>query len=461
MSRRPGSVMRRLAVAVGALAIVAWAYHYMDLLGDSFWYAAVGRWILAHRALPAQDPFAFTTAATAWTVHMPLAQVLFGWTEVHLGLHALLVGASVVFGGAVALAWAAGARRPASRLLLLPLALFVVWLQRDDLAARGQVFGDLFFVLVMLLVRRCQLAKLSAPAAAGLGFVISAVWLELHSSALVAPLMALGYAAALHVEGGARAASTRSLLALAAGLGAGLLVSPSGPGVLALDVLRLAASPSTHSIDLFQSPDFRDAGVLAALALAALTASTAGRADALMLLAWVVGSCLARRHLELLSLATLFVAGRTLDRANVDRWLPRAALVNLAALFLVPLAWTTKDPLQNVPADAAAFVASQHLTANVMNPYHWGGYLDDVWFGSPRVFIDGRNQLFDNGVFDDHRSIARGDAEARLLLDVYEIETVLWERDTPLDVLLANDPGWQEVFRGRLAAVYVRRPKRP
>ena len=44
-----------------ALAAVAPVRNY-----DSFWHLATGRWIVEHRALPLQDPFAVASDRTEW-----------------------------------------------------------------------------------------------------------------------------------------------------------------------------------------------------------------------------------------------------------------------------------------------------------------------------------------------------------------------------------------------------------
>jgi hypothetical protein len=37
--------------------------------GDTNWHIATGRWILAHGAVPATDPFSYTAAGQSWVTH--------------------------------------------------------------------------------------------------------------------------------------------------------------------------------------------------------------------------------------------------------------------------------------------------------------------------------------------------------------------------------------------------------
>jgi hypothetical protein len=409
---------------------------------------------------------------------MPLCQVLFAIVASRHGLHALLLLGVAGFAGGVAIAWLRGARSIAGLLATLPLALFAIWLQRDDFCARGQVFGDLALaalLVILFALRDGRRPRLWLVAASSVAF--GAVWMNLHASALAAPVVVVVFAASFFALPRDRRPPLRPFIVVACGLAIGLFINPYGAR-LVVDVARLAASPSTAAIDLFRSPSFRAPDVLVTIAVALGALVLAVRASAYeegaLVVVWLAAACAARRHLEPLSIVCVFVVGRRVDallatRATRATRAPRAtrALGRVASLATGAVAVvggvllaldlrSPKDPLAQVPSDAAAFVVDHGLRENVMNPYHWGGYLDYAWSGRPRVFIDGRNNLFDNGVFDDHASIASLEPSWLALLDVYEIQTVLWERGAPLDRALHDQPGWREAFRGRLAVVYVR-----
>jgi hypothetical protein len=82
--------------------------------------------------------------------------------------------------------------------------------------------------------------------------------------------------------------------------------------------------------------------------------------------------------------------------------------------------------------------------------------------GDPRYFIDGRDALtlFGNGTVEDHLALRRGAAESLQVLDIYDVNTVLWERGEPLDEILAHDTAWSRVHEDWLAVVYVRQHPR-
>ena len=151
----------------------------------------------------------------------------------------------------------------------------------------------------------------------------------------------------------------------------------------------------------------------------------------------------------------------------IARRLPAAArrgfgaLASLGALGLSAYGLgVDKDPWRDVPLEEAAAIETAGLPDRIANLYHWGGYLDYAWAGRRKVFIDGRNQLFDRQVFHDFERLDRLDSWQEVL-DRHAINTVLWERGSALDRALLASPAWAPVVRGRLAVVYVRRRKMP
>lgn len=463
-----------LGAAIALLAALVW--HHMELLGDGFWCIAAGDVVLAARALPERDPFAFTTTAAPWILHMPAFQIGAAWLVRHAGLVAMLVACTAVVTAATLVAWLPHARSAAARVVTFPLAVFYVVLDADDLSARGQIFGDLGFAILLVLLQRMRRAE--PTTARGLArvrrllapFALGAVWANFHPSFLLAIVVPLGVAAAELLEERHTRAPLAPLVAFAGAALAGACLNPYS-FVLVLDVAKLAAGTTTAHVDLFQSPSFHAPRWLVAIAIAlAIVAlrtrfgpERGRRADVALLLAFVAAACAARRYGTLLVAVELVVLGEVATRALVRSWPPLlasgaaiAATVAQLAVFAT-YARERKDPLFHVPAHAAAVVEARALPDRVMNPYHWGGYLDYAWAGRRKVFVDGRNNLFENGVFDDAMRISALADGWGDLLDMYEVRTVLWESGAPLDRALGKSSAWREVHRDGRAVVYVRR----
>jgi hypothetical protein len=400
-------------------------------------------------------------------LHFPAAQLGFAWLERHVGLGAVLLVATLASVAAQLLVWLTGPRAVRARAVGLVLVLAAIELGADDLCARGQVFADVGFAVLLLLLDRLASGR-SVPWFAPV--VLSAFWTNFHPSFVLAITLPLAIGAATRLDPPAERAPLGAFLRFSglAVLGAGLTPYSF---LLPIDVMKMAADPSTMKIDLFRSPDFRSPEWLAlvggtGLLIAArslLGPVTRRRSETLFLVVLLGATCSARRFAgPLMALEVMVVVRLASDLAVPAVILRRRTPLLLVAaalqlLVAVRLAAEPKEPLAQVPADAVAFVNASGLPDRVWAPYHWGGYLDYVWLGRRRVFIDGRVSLFSsNGVFDDASTIEQLGPGWWSLLDAYEIATAITERGSPLDQALSSTPGWKRVFQGRLAAVHVR-----
>lgn len=455
-------------LATSLAVVAAYVFQNMDLLSDSFWYVATGRFVLDGHGLPAVDPFSFSAVRSRWIVHMPGSVVLFAWLDRHLGLGSLVAVATVVETAALALLWLSRARTFAARIVSLPLVLFAVYLQRADLCARGQVFGDLAFVALLLLVARvregARLPLVFAP-------LLGAAWVNLHSSFPLGVLVPLVTAFGLLFEPRGERRAIASLVVFAAGLGVGTMLNPYGLE-LVRDVLALASHPTTFRQVLFMPPDFTRSETLLTYAIAAAALVLRARAgakrlavpDALLVSVFALAAASGVRYLPHLLYVSIFAllpeiehSAAALEGRASRAWGPIAILASVLSIgFAAHVLRTPKDPFQNVPIEAARFVKEHHPTGNVINDYHWGGFLLYVWEGRPKLFIDGRSYLYFNGVFEDASDLARLARGYEELLDVYDAKLALLERGSPLAVILVERHGWKPVFADRLAVVLER-----
>ena len=458
--------LRELGFVVAALAaIAAYVLSNMDLLADTFWYVATGRSVLDGHGLPPVDPFSFSAVRSHWVVHMPGSVVLFAWLDRHVGLRSLLDVSTLVETTALGLLWLTRARTFASRVLALPLLFFAIYLQRDDLCARGQIFGDLVFIVLLLLVARIREGARWPLVIAPL---LGAMWVNLHSSfplgALVPLVSAVGLVFEQHGERGA----ISRLVVFAAGLAVGTMVNPYGLE-LVQSVLLLASHPTTFQQKLFLPPDFLRLDTLLTYGVAAVALALRARADAkpyavsdaLLIAMFALAAASGVRYLPHLVLISIFAiapelegAARVIETRAASAWAPITVVASLLALgFAGSVLRTPKDVFQNVPIEAARFVRQHEPSGNVINDYHWGGFLLYVWEGHPKLFIDGRSYLYLNGVFEDASALANGSPGYEDLLEIYDAKHALLERGSPLAITLEQRHHWKVVFVDPLSVV--------
>jgi len=414
-----------------------------------------------------------------WTIVSSGACVLFAAIVRVVGERGLMVSASLVEGFAVWLLWSRAARTPFSRVVLLPLALFFIQVDAQDLSARGQVFGDLGIVLLLLVLAALRDGVRPKPWLAVVPALVC-VWANLHLSFVSALFLPAACGVLVAFEPSASRPALWPFFATSGLALVGACINPYGPAYLRL-ALGTAFDTSTQQIDLFRSPDFHDVSWLLAPALAIGLIIARGRdaQDRMRLpeqgfvLLFLVAACASRRFATTLVAAEIAIAGPVLDRWQVVRLVPIMQRATWAVAGLATTAgalWLAhgNDPFGDVPVAAAEVAreaqrsraAAGEAFANVVEPMHWGGYFAYAWMGDPRYFIDGRDhlRLFGNGAFEDEGTLWRGDAASLEVLDAYEAGAVVWPRGQALDRSLRADPGWQLVHADAIAVTYVRKP---
>lgn len=446
---------------------------------DTYLHIAAGRWMLAHGALPVQDPFSYTLAGARWVPHEWLAEVVMAVVYRAAGWNGLVLLTIACFAASLALltrfllrwcepfsaliAVALGAALVEPHLLarphMLAMPLLVLW-SGSLFAARDTGSGPPFWLLPAMVL-----------------------WANLHDSYMFGLLLACYLAAEAVLAGPDQRREARrwglfAVLALAAAL-----ATPNGIAGL-VQPFRLMAMPALQTSFIeWRSPDFHEFQPLEImlLGLIALGLTTGVRVPASRVLI-LLGLChmaLAHvRHADLLGLvgplalagpvgpqlaarirsAPVSAVGRAAAGLAAPAAAPALALTLLAAvamslpLLLRPLARTDD---RATPASAIAAAARIGLSGHVFNSEGFGGYL--IFRGIP-TFIDGRIEFYGNAFLARYLDAAGGDERAlAALLDRYAIGWTLLEPDqSALVGILDRLPGWRRAYSDAHAVIHVR-----
>jgi hypothetical protein len=385
---------------------------------DFFWHLATGRWIVEHHALPRFDPFAIASDRVPWIN----GEWLF---EIALASIGSITAIAWVHAAAVALLFALVyfiASREAGRamsLLLTALAFAggVAMLDaRPSTAAAG-----LLAIGVALLD--------SNDRRAGIAYVVvSAIWINIHPSALLAPLLAL--------------LGRRRWVPFASA--AALLVNPFGwRGITApLALVRFAQSGAFVNSEWLPSP----ATVFPLLYLCVVLGVAAFAMDRRHLRHFAVFALLAYLAIAHVRNQGLFFAAFPLLVAPMVSSLavsvPKrtiAAGAIAASALLIAAVWlrfphAAEIAAHRFPERAVDRLMQARLAGNIYNPDQLGGYL--IWRTYPerRVLTDGRNELYH--AFVPEYARARGDSRAwHALLAKYRIDLAVDEYRPLLDTV--------------------------
>ncbi len=427
---------------------------------DYFWQLAAGHWIVDHHALPATDPLAVASEKTEWINGEWLWQV--GAYAAHnLGgdnamsiYHALAVAA--IF--AIALLFA---ETDAGVALALCAVAFAG--ASDRLGVRPATDAALFTVLAIgiLGARWAPLPRVIAYA------LLTIVWINVHPSALLAPVLAL--IAMRWVPAAASAAA--------------LLVNPYGwKAVIApFKLSALIRSGQFVNAEWQASPWalFPLLYITIAATILFFIAAKEKRANLWRMAMFVLLAALAVRYIRNQG---LYFAALPLLVPPV-RKLSRNLSLGFAIAALVPLGWamqryehaTGADP-RYYPLTAVARLKSYAMPGNIYNADQFGGLLEWELYPQRRALTDGRNELFEKFIAEDAK--AHHDSRAwhamivgydvALAVDEYthdKIEVVDVQsgerRKLPASLVRYRRRDWALIAFDDVAMVFARRDKFP
>ncbi len=392
---------------------------------DYFWHLATGRWIVEHHALPVSDPFSVASDRVAWVNGEWLFQIAAYGTHAALGDEGMAVARAIVVGGLFFLLWKGSARESSASIALLVVALaFAGAVGRLD--ARPSTLAAVLLVCALVLLRKPPSWLRDVAFAA-----VTIVWINVHPSALLAPLIA-GVVAVMAVRESAGPAVRLRIVAMSV---VALLANPYG--IEAIEApLRLAAFARGGSFVnaewLPSSPAiFPLFYVSLAFGLLTYAATRRWRRDASSLLLFLFLGLLAVRFIrnQGLYFASFPLLIPSLDREEITAPLRRlVAVVGVALLGWTALSDSHRPGIDGwrFPVAAVDRLISYRLAGNIYNPDQFGGYL--IWrlYPQRRVLTDGRNELYHHYIAQYAR--ARLDGRAwHALLDRYDVALALDE----------------------------------
>lgn len=453
----PLLVWTGLLVGLGVVAALAKGVQDPDY----FWHMATARWILEHGRIPDADPFSFTWAGRPWLPHEWLGEMLMYQLVSAIGpmptmgLFGALVPASLGV-----LGW----RLRASGLSNLPVALAMlagalVFIPYATIRPQTMSWAIVALLLALLISLRPDRGWLLAALP-----VLFAVWSNLHGLWVVGLGIVAMFALAT-IAGATPMSARRRAVALAAGAAVlAVCLSPGGFTTLLYPLRYVDAGDwGLANIPEWQSPNFHDAVQWPLLALIALGSLTSAAAPGWLRVLWVVGLVLAlgaNRNAPVAAVMAVpalaygvarLLPRRTTGDATIGRRLLETAAgvaVVVAAVVAIPAQPGTNGiVLDRYPADAVARLADEP-PKRVLVEYGWGGYvIHELGPRGTRVFVDGRNDMYDQAILEEYTRMRSADPGWDERLERWQVDVILLPPEAPLTKIPTDRFGWCATFR--------------
>jgi hypothetical protein len=149
---------------------------------------------------------------------------------------------------------------------------------------------------------------------------------------------------------------------------------------------------------------------------------------------------------------------RALSRRVME--LGTAVIVVIGAMFvLVPAGvgeGVTRNLEKRFPVAAMGVLRNANPQARVLADYGWGGYvIHELYATGGRVFVDGRNDMYDQHILEDYDSIREAEPNWRQLAASYGVNAIMVKPDAAITKGPAKDAGWCQAFRDDTQVLYL------
>ena len=442
---------------------------------DFFWHVTAGQWIAEHGRVPTTDPFSFTWAGQPWTPHEWLSELLMYWLVTWVGR----TGALFVFGllpAAIVISQGLMLSRQGVSLRAFALpAVLVGLVMTPFVTVRPQAISWLLLSLLIWFLLELRPDK---PWRALLLIPFFVLWANLHGVYVIGLWVVATYC--LFTSSG-RTPMSRAKADGDRGhrLRPGLAVTPAGPiGILYPFRYVELSDWGLANIQEWQSPSFHEPAHWPFLVLIVWVGLNGGRNTPgwLVMLSWV-GVAMGLVALRNVPIAAVFACRRwrlALKRgcANVPPngranrgsrrrrfssvggcWRSVTAVVILIGAMIVLVPRGVGDGItasidRRFPVQGVEVLKDIHPDAHVLTDYGWGGYvIHELYPLGGRVFVDGRNDMYDQQVLEDYDAIKNADPGWEALADRYGVEALLLMEEATVTRGPATIAGWCERYR--------------
>ncbi len=488
-------------IFLGLLGALVFTPLSVKLLNDAGigWHIRNGQQILATHAIPRFDSFSFMLWQP-WFAWEWLYDVAVGKLETWCGLNGVVwltaVVIATVFAGMFRLAVARGT----NWLLALMLTLLAIAASMIHFLARPHVFSWLFALAWFWILdstdrKRVRVRWLWALPLSMLlwvnvhgGFLLGFVllgsywlgslwtWLTTHENRLEDSLEKIWSGQRVRQLTGV------GLLSIAA-----TFINPYGWKLHAHIYSYLSNRFLMDHIDEFQSPNFHGIAqkcFLGLLLIAVAALAAGGRrlklSEILLLLFAVYAGLYASRNIPVSSILLVLIVGPLLPALKTWGFVQRMSAVDsrlhrhlwpiLATAAVLMIAahggrvgsrqWMDAhfDP-GRMPVEAVNFVERSGVTAPILSPDYWGGYLIYRLHGPTphnRVVIDDRHDFYGEQFLQLYLKMIHGEPDWDEFFKVHLVGYLLLPRSAGLTTVISARPEWKAIYSDDVAILFMR-----
>ncbi len=446
--------------------------------GDPFWHIKAGSVMLEQQSLIDSDIFSHTAFGTPWTAHEWLSEIIMASIHNITGLEGLLCFFLLIAAISFWLLFKI-TEKYANQWVTLVCVALALTLSQGHLAARPHMFTWLFMLITLAILTTGGKRLYWLP-------VVMVIWANLHGGFILGLVLQMIFILGSILENHfslktpwhetLRQQKLPAVVLLISILAVGL--NPFGYELLAFP-FQVSKGVFSEMIKEWKAPNLQEMWLfrlyLAAFVLLITLARRSVTWTERLLIVFFLNAALTHiRHVSLMLIALAPFTARMLDSC-FDKVRPKRvkheeskqlqlstksgplATVVIALALIISgsvdhrsLSFLTPQKMFSVEAEQlnqlVAYLEEDQPAGNMFNEYTLGGYLLYALTPPPKVFIDGRADMYGEQILTDYNSIKSTCSKRQELLDQYAIDWVVFETSSELLMDLKKSGLWQTTF---------------
>jgi len=453
--------------------------------GDPFWHIKAGSVMLEQGHLIGSDFFSHTASGTPWTAHEWLSEIIMASINNIAGLEGLLCFFLLIVALSFWLLYKI-TEKGANQWVTFGCVVLALIFSPIHMAARPHMFTWLFMLITLAILISGGKSLYWLPA-------VTMVWANLHGGFILGIVLQIIFITGDAIEN--RLGSLREILQKQKVPGLVLLLSVFAIGFnpfgfeLLLFPFQVSKGVFSVMINEWKAPNLQELWyfrfyLVALVMLISFAKSTVTWTERLLIIFFLNAALTHIRHMSLMIMAlTPFIA--RMINIHFDTWFQRRVKASegdqiqmssktgplataLIALTLIisasidhrSLIFMTPKKIFGVEAEQlnqlVGYLDKNLPTGNMYNEYVLGGYLLYALTPPPKVFIDGRADMYGEQIFSDYHTIKSSNSKRGELLEQYDVNWVVFEKSSELIEDLKKTGQWQSTFTNDHYAVLTR-----
>ncbi|MEK7248156.1 MAG: hypothetical protein AAB092_06745, partial [Chloroflexota bacterium] len=427
-----------------------------------------------HR-FPSSDPFSWTADGRRWYLHEWLSEVLLYVVQSSIGFSAAVALTAGTIVATLAVVYRLALRACSRELVVLGLVFLAAAMMLEFTKVRPQVFTWLFFAIF---VRQLYLSYRGEAVSLWPLPILMAVWSNMHLGYLFGlGTMYIWLICMIFRDQRPSLTSLRAPLVVTGLATLAPVISPLGPRALLVPFDYLGnGSVAFDNIEEWASPDFHIltfAPMIIGIAVLFITGLPLGRKQLFgtaLTIVLLAAALVSSRNMPFFAFVMPIVAAESIaQRWPAAKSLPQAgsqalnwAIVTLVvALSLVALPFFGRqlhsDPKvpSDMPPEGVTYIREHPMGGRMFNSYNWGGYLIYELYPDVKVSIDGRSDLYGDGILQQYLDITGLSSRWRDELGELDPNFILLPKSSTLAVALRDEAAWKVAFEGRVEVIFI------